>query len=165
MRLKFLCLALSLATAPLLSAETVHQSIEAEDGQGGTGNGASRDNGSLEIQEVDGATLARVVPTFNQWAYVSYWIGIPTPAGKATVRLHVYNTEDITAKFVVYIKVEEGQKMIGEIAVPPDAPKNAFVDINLPVELTEDWSGIILKKASKESDPGPWIDNIKVIVE
>jgi hypothetical protein len=166
MKLKALSilLALSSATLSLSAADKVHQSVEAEESK--TSGGEYAINvGVMETQEKEGATLARAVATAGQWSFVSYWIGIPAPAGKAIVRFRVYNTTEETAKYVMYIKTEESQKMIGELAVPADAPKSAFVDVDIPVEMDVEWSGIILKKAVADEVPSVWLDSISVILK
>ncbi|HPO90802.1 MAG TPA: hypothetical protein P5105_03590 [Victivallales bacterium] len=136
----------------------VHQKVQAEN--------PTNEKNKMEIKEVKGAEegkVARVKGSMNQWGFVSYWLGIPTPDGKSTIRLRVFHDGNSPAIFAVYINLE-GQKFIKKIEIPEDAENNTFVNIDIPVETDAEWSGIFLKKFEKSDKPSPWIDSITVLL-
>ncbi len=162
-------ISLTLAAALLASASVsanVYQSTEAESAYRADGSsGSATQNNLLEIKEVDGATLARIKGSMTQWGYITYWMGLPTPAGASTIRFKVYNTGEPTGRYIIYIKDDSGQQQLGEFVIPADAPKNEFVNVDFPVNKQNEWAGIIVKKASTDNLPSPWIDSVSVLVE
>lgn len=140
------------------AGEEVHQKAQ--------GEAPTKEKAKMEIKEVKGAEegkIARVKGDMNQWGFVSYWLGIPTPDGKSTIRFRIYNDGQPTSTYAVYINVD-GQKFIKKIEIPADAKANSFVNIDIPVEADAEWSGIFLKKFEKSDKPSPWIDSISVLV-
>ena len=156
---KLIVIALALSLAIFANAEEeVHQKIQGET--------PTKEKKHMEVKEVKGAEdgkVGRVKGSMNQWGFVSYWMGIPTPDGKSKIRIRVYNDGTPTASYAVYISVD-GQKFIKKIEIPADAKKNAFINIDIPVEADAEWSGIFLKKFEKNDKPSPWIDSISVLV-
>jgi len=163
---KFFVVALSCGvlfthTAP---AETVHQKAPGESALKGDGKLAKD---VLETKAVEGADSGKVVRakgSLGQWDYVAYWFGIKVPAGDSVLRFRVYNDGDATASYAIYMRDENGQNMIGKLEIPADAAKDSFVNIDIPVSATEEWSGVIVKKAEKTDKPSPWIDTISAVL-
>jgi len=141
----------------------VHQTTEGENAYSAAG-GSALDAKLIETKDVAGATVARVPGSMNQWGFVNYWIGIPAPAGKSTIRLRIYNEAGVTAKYILYISVGGSQKMLKPIALPADAAVDSFVVVDVDVQAEAEWSGIILKKADASTNPSPWIDSISVVL-
>ncbi len=163
MKKTLLASALLFALCLPVSAETVHQTLKGTAAHKGDGSGAV-ESGLMETKVVDNAKVARVQGSMNQWGYVTYWKGQRTPPGAATVRIRVYNTGEPVAGYAVYVSGGPNEPY-GKVSIPADAPANSFVDINIPVALAKESSGIILKKTTKDDLPGPWIDSVSVILE
>lgn len=147
-------------------AETVHQTVPSAKIYTGSGDNAI-DKGVMEVKKVDGATndqVARIKGNMNQWGYVNCWFGVPAPAGKSIVRIRVFNDGQKTAKYLLYIRTSGGQHMIGPLAIPADAKENTFVDVDVPVNASDEWSGLVIKKADKSDLPSPWIDTVSVVL-
>ncbi len=141
----------------------IHQSTEGENAYSSAG-GSALDAKLIETRDVAGATVARVPGSMNQWGFVNYWMGIPTPAGASTIRLRLYNDGSAAAKYILYISVNGSQKMLKPIVLPADAAVDSFIDVDVDVQADGEWSGIILKKADASTNPGPWIDSISVVL-
>lgn len=163
MKKTLLASALLLALCLPISAETMHQTLKGTAAYKGDGSDAV-ESGLMETKVVDNAKVARVKGSMNQWGYVTYWMGQRTPPGTATVRIRVYNTDEPLAGYAVYVSGGPNEPY-GKVAIPADAPANGFVDINIPVALAKEWSGIVLKKITKDELPGPWIESVSVILE
>ena len=148
-----------LAMAGVVSAETLHQKREGEDGT---------DKKYLEVKEMkdaSGGRIARVKGSMNQWGYVSYWMGIATPEGPSIIRIRVYNDGEPSAAYGVYKHGPDGQELLQKLTIPADAKKDAFVDIDIPVKNAKsEWGGVTLKKFEKNDKPGPWIDTVSVLL-
>ncbi len=155
--LSSLILAGSLATA-----ETVHQRLDGAAALKGDG-GKAIDAGIMEAKTFGTEQAARVTASMNQWGYVTYWMGLTTPPGPAVVRVTAYNTGEATATYGIYI-AGGSKDPIGRLSIPADAPKNALVNIDLPVNLTKEWSGITVKKFTADPLPGLWIQSVSVIL-
>lgn len=144
----------------------IFANAEDEEHQKIQGENPTKEKKHMEVKEIKGAEdgkVGRVKGSMNQWGFISYWMGIPTPDGKSKIRIRVYNDGQPTATYAVYINVD-GQKFIKKIEIPAGAKKNAFVNIDIPIEADAEWSGIFLKKFEKNDKPSPWIDSISVIV-
>lgn len=150
--------------APFFARAQAYQTAEAESAYKGDGSAAKQD-GQLEIKTLDGATIARVKNSMTQWGYVTYWMGLPTPAGSSKIRFRVYKTDEPIARYLIYVKSTEGQQMVGELTLPADAENDSFVTVDIPVDSTTEWSGIVVKKASADELPSPWIDTVSVLVD
>ncbi|HSI84413.1 MAG: hypothetical protein ACAI35_12985 [Candidatus Methylacidiphilales bacterium] len=155
-----LVLALSFALAGVALAEKVHQKSEGEAAYAGDG-GSALATKKIETKKVDGAEVARVTGATTQWGFVKYWLGIPTPAGHAVIRVRVLKTDEPTAKYALYI----GDKGPLALTIPADAKNGDLVDIDIAVDIEKEWSGITLKKVSPDTLPGPWIDSFTVLVD
>jgi len=149
----------SLAVAGLAHAEKIHQQLEGEAAFSGDGKNAVEVK-KVETKEVGGDTVARVTGGMSQWGYVNYWLGIPTPAGSAIIRLRILPSEEPTARYALYV----GKKGPIAIPMPDDAKAGEFVDVDVPIEMEDEWNAIVLKKTTKDDLPGPWIDSIKVLL-
>lgn len=155
--------ALLLALCLPVSAETVHQTLRGTAAYKGDGSDAV-ESGLMETKVVDNAKVARIKGTMNQWGYVTYWMGQRTPPGAAIVRIRIYNTGEPVAGYSLYLSGGSNDAY-GKLAIPEGAAANGFVDINIPVALAKEWSGIVLKKTTKDDLPGPWIESVSVILE
>lgn len=145
-------------------AETVHQKAPGDSALKGDGKSAKD---VLETNTVAGADSGKVVRakgSLGQWDYVAYWFGIKVPAGDSVLRFRVYNDGSATASYAIYMRDANGQNMVGKLEIPANAAKDSFVDIDLPVTASEDWSGVIVKKAEKSDKPSPWIDTVSAIL-
>lgn len=143
-------------------AETVHQRLEGSAAHKGDG-GKAVTAGVMETKTFAGTEAARVTAAMNQWGYVTYWMGLTTPPGAAIIRITVFNTGEPSAVYAVYIS--GGSKdPVGRITIPADAPKDAPVQIDIPVNLAKEWSGITIKKFSPDNLPGPWIQSVSVVL-
>lgn len=143
-------------------AENVHQRLEGSAAHKGDG-GRAVAAGVMEAKVVAGAEAARVTAAMNQWGYVTYWMGLSTPPGAATIRITVFNTGEPSAVYAVYI-AGGGKDPVGRITVPADAPKDAPVQIDIPVNQAKEWSGITIKKFSPDNLPSPWIQSVSVVL-
>jgi hypothetical protein len=161
-------LALCLLTNPNAYSETIHQSMAGTDAfAAGGGAGSAVTKGQMETKDnpqATGGKVARVVGSAGQWAYVSFWFGIPAPAGKAIVRFKVWVDGTDTSTFGVYTQLKAGQNLETKLQIPADAKKDSFVNIDVPVSVTEDWSGVTIKKFDKSDKPGPWIDSVSIVL-
>jgi len=145
-------------------AETVHQKAPGESALKGDGKSAKD---VLETNTVEGADSGKVVRakgSLGQWDYVAYWFGLKVPAGDSILRFRVYNDGNPAASYAIYMRDENGQNMVGKLEIPADAAKNSFVNIDIPVSATEEWSGVIVKKAEKSNKPSPWIDTVSAVL-
>ncbi|WP_309385905.1 hypothetical protein [Cerasicoccus frondis] len=147
-----------------LAMAEVYQTVQGENAYLGDGRSAN-EAGKLDVKEVGGSTAARVKSNFARWGYINYWMGIPTPAGPSTIRFRVYKSSEPTAEYKVYIQTQSGHAYIGDFVVPEVAAEGNYVDVDLPVSQDGEWSGIVLKKASKDELPSPWIDTVCVLVD
>lgn len=145
-------------------AETVHQKAAGDAALKGDGKTAKE---VLEVKpsaEAASGQVARVKGSLGQWDYVAYWFGLRVPAGDSILRFHIFNDGSDTASYMIYIKDASGQTMLGKLEIPADAPKNGFVNIDFPVKATDEWSGVIVKKADKSDKPSPWIDTVSAVL-
>lgn len=152
-------LAAAVLLASVAGAEQVHQKA--------AGEKAAGDKKLIEIKEIKGAEsgkLARVKGEMNQWGYVSYWMGIPAPAGKSVIRLRIYVDKEPTAAFGVYTHSAEGQELVRKLELPADAKPDTFITVDIPVDAKTEWGGVTLKKFEKSDKPGPWIDQVSVVL-
>jgi len=147
----------------MAGAAEVHQKTEGENAYTSSGSSAL-DAGMVETLDVNGATVARVTGAMNQWGFVNYWIGIPAPAGKSTLRVRLYSSADASAKYLLYVSINGNQKMLKELRVPAETAAGTFVDVDFAVDAEGEWSGIVLKKADTSTNPSPWIDSISVLL-
>lgn len=153
----------------LALAETVHQSSPAEKLYTGDGGNAV-EKGQAETKKVEGAEsasgqVARVKGSMSQWGFVTCWFGIPAPAGKSIVRVRIYNEAGTkTAKYFLYTRNDKGSNGVGELKIPADAKDKSFVTVDVPVNATAEWSGLVIKKAEKNDLPSPWIDTLSVVI-
>ncbi len=159
MKLSKLMLGLAvLGLTTLGFAESVHQKA--------AGDRAS-DKKFLETKEMKGAEsgkISRLKGEMPQWGYVSYWMGIATPAGKSIIRFRVYVDGTDVAAYGVYKHSTEGQELIKKLEIPKDAEKDTFVTIDIPVDSKIEWGGVTFKKFEKNDKPGPWIDQVSVVL-
>jgi hypothetical protein len=154
--------ALILACALCVQAETVHQTAPGSAAYKGDGSNAVK-SGAMETKTVKDTSLARVSGSMSQWGFVTYWMGLRTPPGSSVIRVRVFNTGETTASYAVYIS--GGSKdAVGKLTVPAGTPADSFVDINIPVSLDKEWSGIVLKKTTSDALPGPWIESVSVVL-
>lgn len=155
---------LALATAAY--AESVHQTANGDKAY--TGEGAMAvEKKVVEVKDepkAESGKLARVKGSCPQWGYVTYWFGIPAPAGKSVIRLRVYVDGQDAAKFSAYLASPEGQVPAGAIQLPEGAKTDSFVNIDIPVDAKKEWGGLAIKKAEQSDKPGPWIDNVSVLL-
>lgn len=160
------CALIVLAATAFAFSEKLHQSLPAKSFRTGDGKDAV-EKGVAETREVKDAeskVVTRVKGDMNQWGYVTAWFGVPTPAGKSTVRLRIYVSEEPTAKYMTYINTAKGQVTLGELKVPGDAKPETFIDVDVPVDASTEWSGFTLKKADTSKLPSPWLDTLRVIL-
>ncbi len=143
-------------------AETAYQHLDGSAANKGDGHKAVAD-GSMETKTFANTEVARVTGSMSQWGYVSYWMGLATPPGPAVVRVTVFNTGEPTATYGVYI-VGGGKDPVGKLTIPADAAKNAPVNIDIPVNLPKEWSGITIKKFTPDKLPSPWIQSVSVVL-
>ena len=149
-------------------SEAIHQTMEGEDAYvSGGGSGSALAKGLIEVKDVpqaDGGKVGRVVGSAGQWAFISFWFGQPAPAGKVIVRFKIYVDGTDTAAFGVYTDLKAGQNLVTKLQIPADAKKDSFVNVDIPVDSPEEWSGLSLKKFEKSDKPGPWIDSVSVVL-
>jgi hypothetical protein len=153
----------------LALAETVHQSLPADKLYTGDGGNAV-EKGQVEAKKVVGAEsaggqIARVKGSMGQWGFVVGWFGVPTPAGKSIVRVRLYNEPGgKVAKYFLYTRNDKGSNGIGELKIPANTPEDTFVNVDVPVNASAEWSGLVIKKAEKNDLPSPWIDTISIVL-
>jgi hypothetical protein len=166
MKLPWVLLAAVLTAAPVALAAYTQQSISCDKMFTDGGDNAI-DEGQMETKEVEDAQdgrVARVKSSMNQWGYVSCWFGTPVPAGKSTVRLRIYVDGKPTARYNVYLRAKAGSILLSELKLPSDAKLNDFVDVDVPVESKEEWTGLTIKKADPSRLPSPWFDTISIVL-
>jgi hypothetical protein len=161
---KLLTLSCTLLFALSAFAETVHQKADGDSALKGDGQAAKDVLEVKPLTEADSGKIVRIKGTVGQWDYVAYWFGIQVPAGESTIRFRVYNDGADTASYIVYIQTPNGQDLLGKLEIPAAAQKNAFVNVDLPVKSSEDWSGVLVKKADKTDKPSPWIDTVSAVL-
>ncbi len=146
-------------TAWAMAEDTVHQKLPAERAQ------VKKDK--VEFKKIEGSNspqVMRMTPDMGQWDMATYWMGLSTPEGKSIIRLRVYNDGGETATFALYRNSKEGHVLIKKIEIPADAPKDAFINLDFPVESNTEWNGIIVKKFVKTAAPSIWIDEVSVLI-
>jgi len=144
-------------------SDTVFQTVRGEDATSDAG-GKALDKKEIETKAVPNAgNVARLPGSQAQWGYVSFWFGLPAPAGKVTIRFKVYVDDTDTAVYGAYIRLKSGSVLINKLVIPPDAKKDSFVEVDLPVTETEDWNGLTLKKMDASTKPSPWIDSVSIV--
>ena len=167
MKIQLLSLAaLTLCFATAASAETVHQKANGDKAFASAGVSAL-DKKLVEVKDeakADDGKITRIVGSTPQWGFVSYWFGIAAPAGKSTIRFHIYVDADPIADFGVYRLSPSGQEFLAKLKIPADAKPNTYVTVDVPVDAKEDWSGVALKKMVASDKPGPWIDTVSVVL-
>jgi len=155
-----------LAMASGALAETCHQKAEGAEAYSPDG-GKAAEKGLLEVKETPGSSSGKVARTkenLPQWGFVSYWFGIPAPAGKATLRFRVYVDGQKASEFGIYAIAGGKQIQVGKLAIPADAKQGSFIDVDVPFEMSEEWSGVAFKKLEDAKASSPWIDSISVIL-
>lgn len=163
-KLVLLALACSVSLTLNTLAETVHQKADGDAALKGDGKSAKE---VLEVKpsaEAGSGKLVRVKGTVGQWDYVAYWFGLRVPAGDSILRFHIFNDGGDTASYMIYLKDANGQTMLGKLEIPASAPKDSFVNVDFPVKATDEWSGVIVKKADKSANPSPWIDTVSAVL-
>ena len=156
----------SLSLVASAFAETSYQSAEGEAAYTPEGGNAI-EKGLLEVKsvgEASGGKVVRVKGDMQQWGFVSYWFGAQVPAGKATLRFRVYVDGQQASEFGVYIIAGSEQSQAGKLGVPADAKQGSFIDVDIPVDMKGEWSGVAVKKIEESSAPSPWIDSVSVIL-
>ncbi|MBN8709322.1 MAG: hypothetical protein BGO12_05165 [Verrucomicrobia bacterium 61-8] len=144
-------------------ADTVHQSLGGEAARTSGGQDAVAAK-LVETKDLpSGEKLTRLPGSTQQWGYVNYWFGLPSPAGAVTLRVKVYVDDTATGSYAFYIKRPAGDPLVKKLEIPADAPKNDFVTVDIPVEMTDEWNGLALKKIAASDKPSPWINTISVI--
>lgn len=162
MKKPLLLCVLVLASALCLQAETVHQTSPGSAAYKGDGSNAVK-SGAMESKTVKDTALARITGSMSQWGFVTYWMGLRTPPGAATVRIRIFNTGEPVAGYAVYIS--GGSKdSVGKLDIPAGSPADSFVDVDIPVSLEKEWSGIVIKKTTQDKLPGPWIESVSVLL-
>jgi hypothetical protein len=157
-------LAFALVPTVNVYSETVHQTVRGEAASAPDG-GSALDKKLIEIKSIPNAgNVAHIVGTMSQWGFVNFWFGIPAPAGKVVIRFHIYVDDTPTSDYGVYVRLKSDAVFLAKLVVPADAPKNAFVDVDVPATETEDWSGLSLKKIQNSSKPSPWIDSVSIVL-
>jgi len=147
-------------------AETVHQTVQADKLQTGDGKNALT-AGTTESKTIEGAgggVVARLKGSVPQWGFVNCWFGLPAPQGKSIIRFHIYVDSDKVAKTLLYIRGQGSADMVGELKLPADAKEKSFVDVDVPVDAKEEWSGLVIKKAEASNAPGFWIGSVSVVL-
>jgi hypothetical protein len=157
---------MALSLASFVMAESVHQKVQGEVAFAPAGGSALEKN-LIEVKSVPDAEegkVARVKSDMNQWGFVSYWFGIPSPAGKSVLRIRIYLDDQPFAEYAAYTINPKGQNMLEKIKLPADAKPNTFVNVDLQVNADAEWSGVAIKKFEKTDKPGPWIDSISIVL-
>ncbi len=163
---KFFIVALSCGLLFTLNsqAESVYQKAPGEAALKGDGKSAKDVLETNPNTQADSGKVVRLKGSLGQWDYVAYWFGLKVPAGDSVLRFRVYNDGNPAASYAIYMRDANGQNMVGKLDIPADAKKDSFVDIDLPVTATEEWSGVIVKKAEKSDKPSPWIDTVSAVL-
>ena len=159
----FVALALCLVASANAYSETVFQTVRGEDAT--TSDGAKAlDKKLIEVKNVPNTgNVARLPGSLAQWGYVSFWFGLPAPAGKVIVRFKVYVDDPATADYGIYIHLKSGSIYTTKLVIPADAKKDSVIDVDVPITETEDWSGLTLKKLVASDKPSPWIDSVSIV--
>ena len=147
-------------------AETVHQSTQGDEAYCSDG-GKALEKGLIEVKstpEAEEGKIAQVKGSVPQWGFVSYWFGIPTPAGKATLRIRLYVDDKPVADYGAYVITSAGQILVGKIKIPEGTKAGAFVDVEIPVDSKDEWNGVAIKKFEQSASPSPWIKSLSVIL-
>ncbi len=163
MKKTLLVSSLFLASCLFASAATVHQTATGSSAYKGDGSSAL-ESGLMESKVVENAKVARIKGDMSQWGYVTYWMGRRTPAGTATVRIRIYNTAEPVAGYALYLSGGPNDAY-GQLTVPAGTAPDTFVDVDIPVALAKEWSGIVIKKTTKDALPGPWIESVTVLLD
>lgn len=162
MKKTLLISALLFVSGLCLQAETVHQTSPGSAAYKGDGSNAVK-SGLMETKTIKDAPVARVTGSLSQWGFVTYWMGLRTPPGASVIRVRVFNTGEPTSGYAVYIS--GGSKdSLGKLDIPAGSPANSFVNIDIPVSLEKEWSGIVIKKTTKDELSGPWIESVSVLL-
>jgi hypothetical protein len=157
-------LALCFLASGNIYSETVHQTATIESALSGEGAKAT-DKKLIETKDLSsGEKIGRCVGSMPQWGFVNFWFGIPVPAGKATLRLKVYVDDTEPGSYALYVTQPGGDPLIKKLEIPADAKKNAFVTIDVPVDVAKEWNGLALKKIAASDKPGPWIESIQAVL-
>jgi hypothetical protein len=158
-----LIITLALLTATT-QAQTVHQTLNGDAARTGE-NASAVEKKVVETKTTPDGTVARVAGTVTQWGYVNYWFGLPAPAGKATLRLNIYVEDpDQLNSYAAYIKREGQDPLVLRFKLPADAKKDTFVNVDIPVDVPQEWNCVTLKKIVANETPGYWIKTISVIL-
>ncbi|MDR0534499.1 MAG: hypothetical protein LBH01_11150 [Verrucomicrobiales bacterium] len=145
-------------------AETLHQSLNGSDARTGD-NGKAVEKKVMETKTTPDGEAARMVGSVNQWGFVNYWFGLPTPAGKAVVRLKLYvDDPDLTNGYALYIKREGQDPLVSRFKLPADAKKDSSVIVDVPVDVPAEWNCVTLKKILANDKPSYWIESISVVL-
>jgi hypothetical protein len=144
-------------------SETIFQTVPGEAAT--TSDGAKAlDKKLIELKSIPGdGNVARIPGSMTQWGYVNFWFGLPAPAGSVVVRFKVYVDDTTTASYGIYIRVKNESVLITKLAIPADAKKNAFVNVDVPVTQSEEWNGLSLKKMDASTNPSPWIESVSIV--
>jgi len=155
--------ALGLLALGSVYSESVHQTLAGDAAKTSGGQDAIAAK-LVETKTLpSGEKIARLVGTTPQWGFVNYWFGLPSPNGAVTIRTKVYVDETEPGSFAFYIKSGGGEPQVKKLEIPAGAAKNSFVTIDIPVEATEEWNGLALKKIAASDKPGPWIESISIV--
>lgn len=163
MKTALLAVVLTVVSPGLLLAETVHQTAPASAAYKGDGSNAVK-SGLMETKTIKDTALARVTGSMSQWGFVTYWMGLRTPPGTSIVRVRLFNSGETAASYGLYISGGPNESF-GKLDILSGTPANSFVDIDIPVSLDKEWSGIVLKKTTSDNHPGPWIESVSVILQ
>lgn len=160
--------AMILMAVTVLKAEKIHQKING-DAAVLQNQSSAVASGAMEVKEVkDGdrtVKVARPSGKVEQWGFVSYWMGLATPAGKAILRIRIFVDDDDPAHFSVYkISATGAHEGVKPIRIPDDAKTGSFISLDISLESAENWSGLALKKTEMTANPGPWIESITVVL-
>ncbi|WP_269542619.1 hypothetical protein [Cerasicoccus fimbriatus] len=154
---------ISLLASLSIATANVHQSASGSQAYSGSNNAVTAEK--METESFDGNTCARVTASMPRWGYVTYWMGIPTPAGTSIIKFRLYNSGEETTTYSVYLDSNGKHEPLGELTIPADTPANSFVDVELSVYSDTKWSGITLKRTGESNGPSPWIQKVSVILD
>lgn len=144
-------------------AESVHQSLGGEAALTSGGQDALAAK-AVETKDLpSGEKVTRLVGNTPQWGFVNYWFGLPAPAGTVTLRVKVYVDDTEPGSYAFYIKRPAGEPLVKKLEIPADAAKNELATVDIPIESTDEWNGLALKKITASDKPGPWISSVSVI--
>jgi hypothetical protein len=164
----FVSLAILLIPNMPVYSETVHQTVEgvnANTGDGGVALAKNVTEAMTTPADAGSTKVARVKSSMVQWGYITFWFGVPVPAGNVVARFKVYVDGSDTADYALYTNAPNAHDtIVGHLLIPADAKKNTFVDVNVPISSTAEWSGLILKKAEVADKPSPWISSVSIVL-